>query len=42
LLRFVLAGFRSVNPWDAADGEEKFLSDIEREKRHRTFWDKVK
>lgn len=31
-----------MNPWDAADGEEKFMSDIEREKRHRSFWDKVR
>lgn len=36
-------GFRSVNPWDeSAQAEEKYLSTIDREKRHRAFWDKIR
>jgi hypothetical protein len=38
-------GFRSVNPWDestSSDREEKYLSTIDRDKRHRSYWDKVR
>ena len=36
-------GFRSMNPWDkTAQSEENYLTSIDREKRHRAYWDKLR
>lgn len=35
--------FKSVNPWDETNGKAlSDVSDIDREKRHKAFWDKIR